>query len=50
MLGLDLHGVFLQEAALPELAALPFVREFRLATGVWQRLDRDASRRSSARR
>lgn len=41
LLGLDLHGVYLQEAALPELAALPFVREFRLATGGWHRLDRD---------
>jgi hypothetical protein len=39
MLGLALHGVFLQDAALTELTALPFVREFRLATGVWQKLD-----------
>jgi hypothetical protein len=39
MLGLALHGVFLQDAALNELTALPFVREFRLATGVWQQLD-----------
>ena len=39
MLGLALHGVFLQDAALNELTALPFLREFRLATGVWQQLD-----------
>jgi hypothetical protein len=39
MLGLALHGVFLQEEALTELTALPFVREFRLATGAWQALD-----------
>ena len=39
MLGLALHGVFLQEAALTELTALPFVREFRLATGAWQALE-----------
>jgi hypothetical protein len=39
MLGLALHGVFLQDAALNDLTALPFVREFRLATGVWQQLD-----------
>ena len=40
MLGLALHGVFLEDAALTELTALPFVREFRLATGAWQKLDR----------
>lgn len=39
MLGLALHGVFLQDEALTELTALPFVREFRLATGAWQVLD-----------
>ncbi len=39
MLGLALHGVFIQEEALTELTALPFVREFRLATGVWQAFD-----------
>src|SRR4051812_10134819 len=39
-LGLALHGVFLEEQALPELAGLPFIREFRLETGAWQRLDR----------
>ena len=39
MLGLALHGVFLQDVALNELTALPFLREFRLATGVWQQLD-----------
>jgi hypothetical protein len=40
MLGVALHGVFLQDAALPELATLPFIREFRLSTGSWQQLDR----------
>ena len=40
MLGVTLQGVFLEDAALPELAALPFIREFRLGTGVWQKLDR----------
>jgi hypothetical protein len=40
MLGVALHGVFLQDQALPELATLPFIREFRLGTGSWQRLDR----------
>jgi hypothetical protein len=41
LLGLDLHGVFLAEQALPELASLPFIREFRLTTGAWQKLDRE---------
>jgi hypothetical protein len=40
MLGVALHGVYLEDEALPELAALPFIREFRLGTGSWQRLDR----------
>ncbi len=40
MLGVALHGVFLEDAALPDLSELPFIREFRLATGAWQRLDR----------
>lgn len=40
LLGLALHGVFLEEEALPELAELPFIREFRLATGAWHKLDR----------
>jgi hypothetical protein len=40
MLGITLHGVFLEDGALPGLAALPFIREFRLGTGSWQRLDR----------
>lgn len=39
MLGLALHGVFVQEEALTDLTALPFVREFRLSTGAWQALD-----------
>ena len=40
MLGVALHGVFLEDEALPELAALPFIREFRLGTGAWHKLDR----------
>ncbi len=40
MLGIALHGVFVQDEALSELAALPFIREFRLGTGAWQPLDR----------
>jgi hypothetical protein len=40
LLGLALHGVFLENEALPELAGYAFVREFRLATGAWHRLDR----------
>ncbi|HEY2618468.1 MAG TPA: hypothetical protein VGI78_14100 [Acetobacteraceae bacterium] len=40
MLGVALHGVFLEDDALPELATLPFIREFRLGTGSWERLDR----------
>jgi hypothetical protein len=39
MLGLAVHGVFLQDEALAQLVALPFVREFRLSTGAWQALD-----------
>ena len=39
MLGLAVHGVFLQDEALAQLSALPFVREFRLGTGAWQALD-----------
>jgi hypothetical protein len=41
LLGLELHGVYLKEPALPGLATLPFIREFRLATGEWQTLDRE---------
>lgn len=40
MLGVALHGVFMQDAALTELAELPFIREFRLGNGGWQKLDR----------
>jgi hypothetical protein len=40
MLGGALHGVFMEDAALTDLAELPFVREFRLGAGAWQRLDR----------
>jgi hypothetical protein len=41
LLGLELHGLYLEEAVLPALAELPFVREFRLTTGAWSTLDRD---------
>jgi hypothetical protein len=41
LLGHDLHGLYLEEAALSGLAELPFIREFRLATGEWQTLDRE---------
>ena len=40
MLGIALHGVFMQDEALSDLAELPFIREFRLGTGTWQKLDR----------
>ena len=40
MLGVALHGVFLEDEALSGLAELPFIREFRLGTGEWQKLDR----------
>jgi hypothetical protein len=40
LLGVMLHGVFVQDEALPALAELPFIREFRLGNGSWQKLDR----------
>lgn len=40
MLGIALHGVFMQDKVLSDLAELPFIREFRLGTGAWQKLDR----------
>jgi hypothetical protein len=40
LMGVMLHGVFVQDEALPELAQLPFIREFRLGNGGWQKLDR----------
>jgi hypothetical protein len=40
VLGIALHGVFTEDAALSDLAGLPFMREFRLGVGTWQRLDR----------
>jgi hypothetical protein len=39
LLGFDLRGVYLEQEALPELAALPFIREYRLATREWRKLD-----------
>jgi hypothetical protein len=41
LLGLELHGVYLDEPVLADLAALPFIREFRLTTGEWHTLDRE---------
>ncbi|MGE0224535.1 MAG: hypothetical protein AB7F35_17810 [Acetobacteraceae bacterium] len=38
-LGLDLHGLFIQDEALLHLAALPFAREIRLPSHVWQKVD-----------
>ncbi len=40
MLGVALHGVFMQDEALTGLADLPFIREFRLGTGGWHKLER----------
>jgi hypothetical protein len=40
MLGNVLHGVFMRDEALADLAELPFIREFRLGTGGWQKLER----------
>jgi hypothetical protein len=40
MLGNVLHGVFMQDEALAGLADLPFIREFRLGAGGWQKLER----------
>lgn len=40
LLGVMLHGVFIEDDVLADLAELPFIREFRLADGGWQRLDR----------
>jgi hypothetical protein len=39
-LGVALHGVFLEDTALAQLAELPFIREFRLGAGTWRKLDR----------
>jgi hypothetical protein len=39
LLGLDLRGVYTEEDTLPALAALPFIREFRLETREWRKLD-----------
>ena len=40
LLGIALHGVFMQDDALANLADLPFMREFRLGAGGWQKLER----------
>ncbi|HVC60877.1 MAG TPA: hypothetical protein VND19_11015 [Acetobacteraceae bacterium] len=41
LLELDLHGLFIEDAALLALAELPFAREIRLPTHEWQKLDAD---------
>jgi len=41
MLGNVLHGVFMQDESLAQLAELPFIREFRLGSGGWQKLERE---------
>lgn len=38
-LGLDLHGVFIEDTSVLALAELPFVREIALPTHQWQKLD-----------
>lgn len=39
LLELDLHGLFIEDAALLGLAELPFVRELRLPTHDWQKIE-----------
>ena len=39
VLGLDLHGLFIEDEALLALAELPFAREFRLPAHQWSPLD-----------
>jgi hypothetical protein len=39
MLGLDLHGLFIEDTSMLALADLPFVREIRLPTHEWQVID-----------
>lgn len=39
LLELDLHGLFIEDASLFDLAALPFVRELRLPTHEWQAVE-----------
>jgi hypothetical protein len=38
-LGLDLHGLFIEDQALLHLAALPFAREIRLPSHQWQAIE-----------
>ena len=40
-LGLDLHGVFIEDPALVRLAELPFAREIRWPSQGWHRIDAD---------
>ena len=39
LLGVDLHGLFIEDEALLALAAWPFARELRLPTHEWRRID-----------
>ncbi len=39
LLGLDLHGLFIEDESLLALAAWPFARELRLPTHEWHRID-----------
>lgn len=41
LLGLDLHGLFIEDAAVLALADMPFAREICLPTHEWQRIDAD---------
>lgn len=41
LLGAELRGLFIQDADLSGLVALPFAREFRLLEGGWRTIDRD---------
>ena len=41
LLGVDLHGLFIEDESLFGLAGLPFAREFRLAGDGWAPLDTD---------
>ncbi len=38
-LGVDLHGVFIEDEAVLALAQLPFARQYRLPTGEWRPMD-----------
>jgi hypothetical protein len=48
LLGLDLIGIFAEDEGLIDLALLPCVREFRLSSDGWHRLDVEQLARSSS--